>query len=379
MKTKPCTAVFVRSIGTGGAEKYSILLARALSQSSKTHLIVLRSSTTSPRHFAMVEKGNISLTFLGGNMIQKTWKGILFLRKHRPTVIFSHLPSDTFFAAILGRLCGVTYILGGIQNSRFPRLKRTVLKYVHNYLLDYSISNSHAGKHYLSQFGFKPKTILVIPNAIDIDQPLRHHQASSVIRLITVARFVEQKDYLCSIQAIAKLRERLPHDIQLSYDIVGFGKLEPILKRWIEQYGLSDMVHVHLKPDNIPELLNRADIYISSSRFEGLSNSIMEAMLASLPIVATQVGDTSNLVDDGKNGYLYPSGDVKMLESKLHTLLINPDMRSRFGEASYFKLATTYTFERFQERISELMGGIFQSDRQSALPKVFNRPISNKR
>lgn len=85
---------------------------------------------------------------------------------------------------------------------------------------------------------------------------------------------------------------------------MGYGSLEAQIREWIKQYGIDDITTVYINPNNIAELLDQANIYISTSLFEGTSNSIMEAMNADLPIVATNVGDNGQLVQNRENGFL---------------------------------------------------------------------------
>lgn len=76
--------------------------------------------------------------------------------------------------------------------------------------------------------------------------------------------------------------------------------METQVRKWIRQYVIDDITTIYINPNNIAELLDQADIYISTSLFEGTSNSIMEAMNADLPIVATNVGDNGQLVQNQK-------------------------------------------------------------------------------
>jgi glycosyltransferase involved in cell wall biosynthesis len=68
-----------------------------------------------------------------------------------------------------------------------------------------------------------------------------------------------------------------------------------------ENLNIMNRIKIFINPANIPDILNECDIYLSTSLFEGLSNSIMEAMVAGLPVIATDVGDNKYLVKDGFN------------------------------------------------------------------------------
>ena len=109
----------------------------------------------------------------------------------------------------------------------------------------------------------------------------------------------------------------------------------------------------------IPEILKSCDIYLTTSLFEGLSNSIMEAMVAGLPVVVTDVGDARYLVKDGYNGFLVRCRDVDSISDKLDFLSNNESARKDFGERSH-RISLALIFQKdklidnYMELISEL-------------------------
>jgi glycosyltransferase involved in cell wall biosynthesis len=94
--------------------------------------------------------------------------------------------------------------------------------------------------------------------------------------------------------------------------------------------------------DDVAEQLARADVFVLSSRSEGLPMAILEAMAAGLPVVATAVGGIPELVADGETGLLVPPGDADALAEALRRLVADPELRRRLGDA-----ARTRVEERF--------------------------------
>ena len=119
--------------------------------------------------------------------------------------------------------------------------------------------------------------------------------------------------------------------------------------------GLESTCKIFINPDNIPELLDAADIYLSTSLIEGTSNSIMEAMNASLPIVATNVGDNPYLVEEGRNGFLLAPGDVTGLAHKMEELTKNALLRLQFGKESLNILRYNYSAEAFRNNYLKII------------------------
>ena len=86
--------------------------------------------------------------------------------------------------------------------------------------------------------------------------------------------------------------------------------MENEIRLLVRQLKLNTEVENLINPPNIPDILNACDIYLSTSLYEGLSNSIMESMVAGLPVVATNVGDNQYLIKDDYNGFLVPCRDI---------------------------------------------------------------------
>ena len=133
--------------------------------------------------------------------------------------------------------------------------------------------------------------------------------------------------------------------------------LEESIREWVRLYGIQDKTDIHIKPNNVSELERNADIYLSTSILEGTSNSIMEALNWSLPVVATKVGDNDHLVIDGENGYLHPVGDIDGLSTSLNKLLDSVYLRNKMGVRSNQILRENYSMGIFEKRYLDLIEG----------------------
>ena len=192
----------------------------------------------------------------------------------------------------------------------------------------------------------------MIPNGFPgIQNPLKR-DLSDIPRIITVGRFVEQKDYETAIKAISLLKDRL-----FRFLIVGYGDLEDDVRKWVNLYHIEDVTIIYINPLNTQELIKSADVYLSTSLFEGTSNSIMEAMNWSLPVVATNVGDNSYLVQEGQSGFLHSIGDAEGIANSLEKFLGNSELRKRMGERGNRILREQYSMEQFEKRYIDLIEG----------------------
>ena len=224
-----------------------------------------------------------------------------------------------------------------------------------NTFAEKAISNSYSGKENFITKGFKSEKIIVIPNCFEHIKDYTQKKRKDKVHIITVGRFVPQKDYETAIHAIAELKKTYDNIV---FDIVGYGNMETQVRKWIRQYVIDDITTIYINPNNIAELLDQADIYISTSLFEGTSNSIMEAMNADLPIVATNVGDNGQLVQNQKNGFVTNKKDWKDIASKLAILIDNEELSLNMGKQSKLFLSNNYSVEQFRKSYLSILSSI---------------------
>lgn len=347
--------IIIRSLANGGAEKQSILLARALMEHYPVHYVILSDTPQHPAHVRNLNGYGIPHTFLQGNIWKKIRAFVSLLRSHKADVLFSFLPGDMFFAGLAAKWVGLPHFFGGFRSASIPEnYKRIALRLLHNTWVEATIANSHLGKQYMIDQGFRADKMRVIHNGMIIDtQPMAHPEGDK-IRILSVGRFVPAKDYETAIRAISLLKKRSLRK-PFIYTIIGEGVLEQEVRQWIRDYQCEDVIEVVLDPPNIPEYYQQADIYFCSSLVEGLSNTLMEAMSFSLPIVATEAGDNEYLSVHGQNGYITPLKDAEGLATHLEQLIHDADLRMQMGAAGYTHLVQTFSYEAFQQKYLTLI------------------------
>ena len=348
-------AIFSPTINAGGAEKQACLLAKCLSEQgcSVTFISFYGLEGAEPKNVDILKSNSLIEIFIPvGSQYAKLKSITKVFREKQFDSLFNYLTFCNVFGTIIGRICGVKKIFGGIRSSRLPFKKKILERLIHNYLTDYTIYNSYSGAEFFSENGFNKKKNIVIHNCFENISPQTSRKAKDVPMIISVGRFVEPKDYLTAIKSVKILSQ---NNIPYRYLIVGYGKLETQIREWIERYSLKDYVEIIIAPDNIPELLDKADIYLSTSIFEGTSNSLLEALNACLPIVATDVGDNKHIVHNGQNGYLHHIGDSNSSAESLVKLLADSSLRIQLGNHGYQLLVDGFSKEKFTERYMGLL------------------------
>lgn len=345
-------SILLSTIDSGGAEKQAVLLASQLSKHTEVNLIVLYGNHSEyKRNVDLLAESTVKVHKLIGNMFSKLRCIKSIIKESKTDVLLNYLTMPDFVGSLVGRMCGIR-VYNGIRNSRMPKGKMLIEKIVHNLFATGTIYNCYSGADYFGNHGFRRKKNIVIPNCFpDIEETIIRPD-HKVKTIITVGRFDPQKDYETLIKSVARLSR---NDFRLC--IVGYGVLEEQIRTWVKVYNIENKTDVYIKPNNVSELERNADIYISTSFFEGTSNSIMEALNWSLPVVATNVGDNDHLVIDGENGFLHLIGDVDGLSASLCKLLDSAKLRNQMGHKGNQNLRENYSIEIFEKRYIDLIEG----------------------
>lgn len=356
MKTvKSSVLVLCKTLRKGGAEKQAMIAAKLLSrQDIPVTIIIWNGNEMDTANLKYLEDQHIICIGLHGSLCKKLVDYRKYIIQHGITLIFSYLTLANSLSALV-RLCRKEIItVGGIRSEKLPFIKFLVERYVHNRINDCTVFNSFAAKEGFVRRGFKTGKAFVIHNAVMTQPHAELFHNTNEIKLISVSRFVKSKDFSTALESFRFLVDKYPEQ-KIRFLIVGYGKCERYIRGLIREHGLGTRVDLLLDPPNIKELLTSSDIYLSTSLVEGLSNSIMEAMAAGLPVVATDVGDNRHLIEDSKNGYIVPCRKPEVIARKLEQLILSDEIRKKFGEYSHYKICAEFTEEQMLGKYMELI------------------------
>lgn len=195
---------------------------------------------------------------------------------------------------------------------------------------DCVISNSHAALQYARDAGVKMRRSEVVNNIVIAHGRARPGENTAVPRIAAAGGLILLKAYDVLLQALGQLAaEGQPFELFLAGDGPERARLEKIAAN----LGISERVKFLGGIEDVPALLSNAHLLVHPSRSEGLSNTILEGMAEGLPVVATNVGGTPELITDGKTGLLVPPDQPALLADRIRQLLVNPSLRARLGKA----------------------------------------------
>jgi len=166
--------------------------------------------------------------------------------------------------------------------------------------------------------------------------------------IITVGELNANKNHIQVLKALSKLTKTNFH-----YLIVGNGESEQKLKKAVNELMLQDKVSFLGFRRDVPELLTASDVFILTSRKEGLPKAVLEAMAIGLPIIATDVRGNRDLVKSGENGYLVPVDDVETTSQVIKKLISSPELRNSMQEKNKEK-ARAYALDRILPQMEKI-------------------------
>ncbi|MCB1754538.1 MAG: glycosyltransferase family 4 protein [Gammaproteobacteria bacterium] len=355
-----------------GAERQALVLARALRERGlKVEFVVPFLERWLPLEdevegFKIHRIDYPRIKFLGATLLMFNFSR--YMMQHRHEYSYVHVHITKLLAACLGllkpwlglkvitKVSGHAEFTGGVldKSKKYNPVYRLLGHYIHK--LDYIHAISDYTREVLIDSGFDEQQILQIPNAVEIArfQNIVHPEKDDkqTIRIGFCGRVEKVKGLDVLMAACHKLDPAIRERITIV--IAGNGRYLQQLKELVEQLGLNDNTEFLGVIDNVPEFLGGLDIYVQPSWAEGLSNSLLEAMSASLPVVASRISGNTDLVEDGKTGYLFDKGDSLQLAEKLDLLISDPAKRASMGSQAKDKIVGGYSTESVSQRLFEL-------------------------
>ena len=165
--------------------------------------------------------------------------------------------------------------------------------------------------------------------------------------LLAISRLERQKGLDVAIEALAEIRARHPQAVLL---VLGVGSLEQELLALAGDRGVADAVYLPWRVGDVTAWLHRAELLVHPARWEGFGLALLEAMLAGLPVVASEVSSIPEIVVGGETGLLVPPDDVEALASALETLLSDPALRAAYGSAGLERAHRKFSVGRMAEQ-----------------------------
>lgn len=334
------------SLGSGGAERVVSLLANRMCEDGhEIQIICLKYNDV---YYTLHDEIKVvAATDYVTNRITELWWLRHFIRKEKPDVVISFTEGVYCFTILSLLGTGIPIIASERLDPTAMSPTRKLLKRLLLPYADWLVVQTQSIKEFFPQ-KIQMKTSIIynpvreevfsLPRTSSLTPTPSPKGEGSIKceeklnRIISVARLYPQKNQKMMIEAFAKIADEFP-DWQLV--IFGEGPLRSSLELLVKSLQLDGRVLLPGRTEHVIEELRKSKIFCLSSDYEGMSNSMIEAICVGLPIVTTNVSGVKELVDDNINGFVVECGDVDRMCSALSTLMGNESLMNCFAQKSF--------------------------------------------
>jgi len=347
--------IVTRAEPIGGAQIHVRDMAEAMQR--RGHAVVVL--TGGEGHFTEdLRARNIQTVILDHLTVPiRPWKDLRALRELRaaleafgPDLVATHSAKAGVIGRMAARMLGVPVTVtthGWSFTTGVPPFKAFVYRWIERVTGPFGADKTITVSEYDRQLALRARVLsesrmVTVHNGIpDVPPALRADPSRTPPRLVMVARFGPQKDHPTLLRALAGLSD-LPWEL----DLVGEGPLMRQTRELASRLGLENRVHFLGQRMDVDRILANAQVGLLITNWEGFPLSILEAMRANLPVVASDVGGVSESVTDGVTGYVVPQGDPDALREHLGPLLSDPALRHSLGMRGRAEYETHFALER---------------------------------
>lgn len=337
--------LLTNQLHTGGAETYVVTVANWLTAAGDPPVVAATPGALIERLDTRVRYFPTPLQDLRASIPLAAWRVSRLVRRFRPTAVVANSMVTAWVARLaVGPRVPVIAVAHGWPAERYRLVARPLA------VADRVVAVSEDVRRRLIDAGLPARKVVVVPNGVDLGRFAPRDAATLAtaraacgagpddVLVISVGRYADQKAQHHLIEIARRLKADVPH---LRVAIVGWGPREAELRAAITSAGVEDRVRLLIDRKDVPDLLLASDLYVSTSDWEGMPLSTIEAMAAGLPVVTTATEGVGALVDDS-NGVVVPVGDVAAMTDAVRRLAL--DEPARFGKGSHSRARAAASF-----------------------------------
>jgi glycosyltransferase involved in cell wall biosynthesis len=357
---------FIDTLDTGGAERMVAGLALQLrAMGHAVHVVCLRDFGLMPVAAERFSEGGVSLTEFrkrDGFSPAAVWKLVRFLKAHSIELIHSHNPLVTHYATIAGKIARTPAIVSTIHGTstlHMPRWAENVFAYScasHDRIV---LVCRQVERVFQERYRRLRDRTTVIPNGIEVQELLRVRRSLPTGAFVfgSIGRLTPVKDQQTLLMAFAQVHKHFP---SCKLEVLGSGELLEELEELSAKLAIRAVVKFHGWSRDIPGFLSGLDAFVLSSKSEGLPMTLLEAMAAGLPVVATAVGGIPEVVESTNCGWLaQPSRPDNLAENMLR--LMNAPDRLQRGNLGRQAVLERYSVQSMAEQYEVLFGQLISA------------------
>lgn len=381
MPDRPRLLYVVTQGDRGGAQKYVLELATTATAAYDVHVAIGQSVSGDRSLIGQLRERDIVVHELAHLTREispvtdplATLELVRLYRQLRPHLI--HLNSSK--ASVIGSLARLlhwrTKVIYTVHGWAW-REPRNILSRAMYYLGEFFTAPLKSGIIYIIDSDRRAARLLPLPRQQTlIPNGIADHASDLLSRTVarrelelpaeapiigTIANFYPTKDLATWIKAVLAAQRQQP---DIRGVIIGDGHLRASLEQLIAEYQAGDTIRLAGTRENAYRYLSAFDVYLNSSIKEGQPYSLLEAMQARVPVVATRVGGIPEIITDHRDGVLVPAGDYPVLAQALLTLLQHPETATAYAEQAYQKVQANYRLDHALDQTIKFYGAVLEA------------------
>ncbi|TAF46607.1 MAG: glycosyltransferase family 1 protein [Sphingobacteriales bacterium] len=360
--------VITRGDEIGGAQIHVLTLVKLLQRNGNSVLVAYGGDSSGPfsKLLTQADIDHISIRVLKREI--SLFKDLISIFKlknivsvYKPDIVTLHSSKAGFLGRIsllftnipvLYTVHGWAFTDGIAKNkAKFYNKLEKLLAYITNKIIVVSeYDKSLALKHHI----MCSDKIEVVHNGIKTNDLHRDDTLKENLNLIMVARFDEQKDHESLILACKNIEKIKLH-------LLGGGPNLGRIEKLVHDLKIESKVVFYGYSNQVDSILKEADIFLLISNWEGFPISTLEAMNYSLPVIISDVGGSSEAVDNNKTGYLVEKKNINQITNKIKLLIENRELRLNMGILGKAKLLNNFTEEKMYQKTFKIYLDLIKS------------------
>ncbi len=283
------------------------------------------------------------------------------VKKLNPDILVTYLIHADLYGRVFGRLFSIKRIVSSKRGSLlqwewlsfFDRMTKFMVTH-------YLVQTETAKIKWMKKLKLPENKFTVMPNGIDTrsfqisinkkkkKEEVKVRQDSFIITC--VARLRMGKGHETLLAAFEEIFKRHP---AIDLLLVGDGEREDELRKQITNYVSGDNVHFLGNRNDVPEILTISDLFVLPTEGEGMSNAIMEAMSAGLPIITTDIAENKDLLKRNETGLLFPARDISLLVKNIELLMKDNSLRNTLKQEAQKTANNLFDYQKIASRFAE--------------------------